>query len=76
MEYFWPVSEIPQCEECKSTNILIFGGTGYQMEMYDATGYEFFREFMVGEFEFGEFSPNLVVINDHFNPMSNDMTSG
>ena len=45
------------------------------MEYYDSSGYEFFREFMLEEYEFGNFSSNLVEINSDFNAMTDDIQS-
>ena len=65
----------PECLQCNRTNILFFGGTDYNLHSYTAAGYEWFKNFLINEFEFGTFSSNLVAINDDFNPMANSIES-
>ena len=56
-------------------NILIVGGQSYNGEFYSGDGYEFMREFLINEYEFGNFTDAQVLINDDFNPAENSISS-
>ena len=52
-----------QCENCSSTSILILGGVAENGNDYYNEGYEYFRDFILNEYELGDYTPDLVKIN-------------
>ena len=58
-----------------SANVLFVGGTTYTNEFYSADGYEFMRDFLLNEYEFGNFTESQVLINDDFNPAANSISA-
>ena len=53
-----------QCVACNSTSILILGGVAENGNFYNSDGYEYFKDFILNEYELGEFNPALVRIDD------------
>ena len=46
-----------QCVNCNTTSILILGGVAENGNFYNKEGYEYFADFIINEYELGEFNP-------------------